>query len=88
MNTVQAGALINVGDIVARQKRFKRTVSENVVQMVVGGSSLLGDRHDDVLDRDKFVSVTISRILARRFARQVLASWQGYGFDKRQDRAL
>src|ERR1700682_5667634 len=42
----------DVGDVVARQQRFKRAISENVVADVVEQFLLLGDRHHDVLVDD------------------------------------
>ena len=57
----------DVGDVVARQKRFKRAISEDVVTDVVEQFLLLGDRHHDVLDRDDLVD-DIANFLARRLA--------------------
>ena len=45
----------DVGDIVAREQRLERPVAEHVVADVVEQILLLGDRHDDILDRDDFV---------------------------------
>src|ERR1700737_3461987 len=56
-----------IGDVVARQKRFKRAVSENVVADIVEQLFLLGDRHHDVLDRDDLVD-DVANFLARRLA--------------------
>ena len=45
----------DVGDVVARQQRLKRTVAEHVVADVLEQLLLLGDRHREVLDRDDVV---------------------------------
>src|SRR6202035_5992294 len=64
----RAGAVDHdVGDVVARQQRLQRAVSENVVADVVEQLFLLGDRHHDVLDRDDLVD-DIADFLARRLA--------------------
>ena len=57
----------DVGDVVARQQRLQRAVSEDVVADIVEQFFLLGDRHHDVLDRDDLVD-DIANFLARRFA--------------------
>ena len=45
----------DVGDVVAREQRFQRTKSENVVADIVKQVFLLGDRHHNAFDRDDFV---------------------------------
>ena len=57
----------DVGDVVARQQRLERAVSENVVADVVEQFFLLGNRHHDVLDRDDLVD-DVADFLARRLA--------------------
>ena len=64
----RAGAVDHdVGDIVARQQRLERAVTEHVVADVVEQFLLLGDRHHDVLDRDDLVD-DVADFLARGFA--------------------
>ena len=64
----RAGAVDHdVGDVVARQQRFQRAVTEHVVADVVEQFFLLGDRHDDVLDRDDLVD-DVADFLACRLA--------------------
>ena len=64
----RAGAVDHdVGDVVARQQRLQRAVTEHVVADVVEQFFLLGDRHHDVLDRDDLVD-DVADFLARRFA--------------------
>src|SRR3954466_16202636 len=63
-----AGAVDHdVGDIVARQQRLERTVTEHVVADVVEQFLLLGDRHHDILDRNDLVD-DVANFLARGFA--------------------
>ncbi len=61
----RAGAVDHdVGDVVARQQRLERPVTQNVVADVVEQLFLLGDRHHDVLDRDDLVD-DVADFLAR-----------------------
>ena len=57
----------DIGNVVTRQQRLERAVSENVVADVVEQLFLLGNRHHDVLDRDDLVD-DIADFLAGRFA--------------------
>src|SRR6202171_2012777 len=57
----------DVRDVVARQQRFKRAISENVVADVVEQFLLLGDRHHNVLDRDDLVD-DVANFFPRRLA--------------------
>src|SRR5262249_43166742 len=54
----------DIGDVVARQQRLKRPITQHVVADIVEQLLLLGDRHHDVLDRDDFVD-DVADFLAR-----------------------
>ena len=56
----------DVGDVVAGQQRLERTISKNVVTDVLEQIFLLGDRHDDRLERDD-LGDDVANFLARRF---------------------
>src|SRR5262249_12611573 len=45
----------DIGDIVARQERFQRAITQNVVADIVEQFLLLDDRHCEVLDRNDVV---------------------------------
>ena len=73
----RAGAVDHdVGDVVARQQRLQRAVTENVVADVVEQFFLLGNRHHDVLDRDDLVD-DVADFLARRTRRRAWRAGQG-----------
>ncbi len=55
----------DVGDVVAREQRFERAVTQHIVADVLEELFLLRDRHHDVLDRDDFVD-DVADFLARR----------------------
>ena len=44
----------DVGDVVTRQKRFERTIAQNVVADILEQFFLLGDGHHNVFDLDDF----------------------------------
>jgi hypothetical protein len=54
----------NVGDVVARQKRLQRAITQHIVADILEQFLLLGDRHHDVLDRDDLVD-DVADLLAR-----------------------
>ncbi len=55
----------DVGDVVAGEQRLERAEAENVVADVLEQVFLLGDGHDDVLERDDVVD-DVADFLARR----------------------
>ena len=55
----------DVGDVVAREQRLERPVTQHVVADVLEQLFLLGDRHHDVLDRDDLAD-DVADFLARR----------------------
>src|SRR5215472_10158693 len=74
----------DVGDVVARQQRFERTITEHVVADVVEQVFLLGDRHHDVLDRDDVVD-DVADFLARRFGIELGELGEVDGLDQRAE---
>ena len=56
----------DVGDVVAGQQRLQRAIAEHVVADILEQVFLLGDRHDDRLERDD-LGDDVANFLARRF---------------------
>ncbi len=78
----------DVGDVVAREQRLERPVAEHVVADVVEQLFLLGDRHDDVLDRDDLVD-DVADFLARGIGVELGELSEVDGLDQRaEDGAL
>ena len=52
----------DVGDIVARQQRLERTISENVVADILEQFVLFGDGHHDLLGRNDILDDVLDRL--------------------------
>ena len=74
----------DVGDVVAGEQRLERAEAENVVADVLEQVFLLGDRHDDVLERDDVVD-DVADFLARRLDVEAGELRQVDGVDQRRE---
>jgi hypothetical protein len=69
----------DIGNVIARQKRLRRTIAKNVVTDVIEQLFLLGNRHHDILDTDDLYD-DVADFLARGSRNRAVPAARGRSY--------